>query len=93
MTADTVDAGATASRGGSDLGVREGAALDLDDMLARRFRLAPELRDRGASIAPGVASLMGAELGWDEARQAPEVEAYLATARLEYGVPAAEEPS
>ncbi len=42
----------------------------LDDVLARRMRLAQELPDRGASIAPRVAAVLGAELGWDEARQA-----------------------
>jgi glycerol-3-phosphate dehydrogenase len=62
-------------------------ALSLDDVLARRMRLAQELPDRGASIAPRVAAVLGAELGWDEARQAAEVEAYLETARREYGLP------
>jgi glycerol-3-phosphate dehydrogenase len=62
-------------------------ALTLDDVLARRMRLAQELPDRGASIAPRVAAVLGAELGWDEARQAEEVERYLATARREYGLP------
>ena len=62
-------------------------ALSLDDVLARRMRLAVQLRDRGASIAPRVAVLMGRELGWDEARRASEVERYLAGAEREYGVP------
>ena len=62
-------------------------ALSLDDVLARRMRLAQELPDRGAAIAPRVAAVLGAELGWDEARQADEVERYLATARREYGLP------
>ncbi|MCU0506682.1 MAG: glycerol-3-phosphate dehydrogenase/oxidase [Chloroflexi bacterium] len=62
-------------------------ALSLDDVLARRFRLATEMRDRGASIAPRVADLVGDELGWDEARRRREVDAYLAGARREYGVP------
>ena len=43
--------------------------------------------DRGASIAPGVAAVLGAELGWDEERQAAEVKRYLETARREYGLP------
>ena len=46
-------------------------------MLARRTRLAQELPDRGAAIAPRVAELLGAELGWGETRRAREVEAYL----------------
>jgi glycerol-3-phosphate dehydrogenase len=62
-------------------------ALSLDDVLARRMRLAQELPDRGASIAPRVAAIMGAQLGWDEDRQADEVDRYLATARREYGLP------
>ena len=66
---------------------RRELALSIDDVLARRMRLAQELPDRGASIAPGVASVLGAELGWDEERQAAEVEGYLETARREYGLP------
>jgi len=66
---------------------REELALTIDDVLARRMRLAMELPDRGAAIAPRVAAIFGAELGWDEARQATEVETYLAGARAEYGVP------
>jgi glycerol-3-phosphate dehydrogenase len=66
---------------------RHELALSLDDVLARRMRLAQELPDRGASIAPRVAKVLGAELGWDEQRQAAEVERYLETARREYGLP------
>jgi glycerol-3-phosphate dehydrogenase len=67
--------------------IREELALTIDDVLARRMRLAQELPDRGASIAPRVAQIMGAELGWDADREAAEVEAYLESARREYGVP------
>jgi glycerol-3-phosphate dehydrogenase len=63
-------------------------ALSLDDVIARRLRLAMELPDHGAAIAGRVASIMGQRLGWDHARQAAEVQAYLDTARREYGVPA-----
>ena len=66
---------------------RHELALSLDDVLARRTRLAQELPDRGASIAPRVAAILGAELGWGEARQALEVQSYLASARREYSVP------
>ena len=66
---------------------RHELALSLDDVLARRMRLAQELPDRGASIAPGVAAVMGAELGWDKRRQNTEVKRYLESARREYGVP------
>jgi glycerol-3-phosphate dehydrogenase len=65
---------------------RHEIALSLDDMLARRTRLAQELPDRGAAIAPRVAELLGAELGWGETRRTREVEAYLELARREYSV-------
>jgi len=66
---------------------RRELAASLDDVVARRMRLVQVLPDRGASIAPRVAEILGAELGWDAARQASEVAGYLATARREYGVP------
>ena len=66
---------------------RRELALTIDDVLARRMRLAQELPDRGASIAPRVAAILGDELGWDDERQADEVEDYLLTARHEYGLP------
>lgn len=66
---------------------REELALSLDDVLARRMRLAPVLPDRGASIASRVAELLGAELGWDAGRRAAEVDRYLASAHREYDVP------
>jgi len=66
--------------------VRHESALSLDDALARRTRLAQELPDRGAAIAPRVAAIMGAELGWDETHQAREVESYLASAEREFSV-------
>jgi glycerol-3-phosphate dehydrogenase len=62
-------------------------ALSLDDVLARRMRLVHVLPDRGASIAPRVASILGHELGWDEPRQRREVDTFLATARREFSVP------
>jgi glycerol-3-phosphate dehydrogenase len=66
---------------------RHELARSLDDVLARRMRLAQLLPDRGASIAPRVAALLGAELGWDAERQRQEVQTYLAGATAEYGVP------
>jgi len=54
----------------------EGAA-GLDDVLSRRTRIAIETRDRGVNAAPHAARLMAGELGWDEARTAAEVAAYL----------------
>ena len=65
---------------------RHELALSLDDVLSRRMRLAQELPDRGASIAPRVAAILGAELGWDEARQAREVANYLESARREFAI-------
>lgn len=67
--------------------VRRELALGLDDMLARRTRLAQELPDRGASIVERVSALIATELGWDEPQRSAEVERYLASARAEYGVP------
>jgi glycerol-3-phosphate dehydrogenase len=66
---------------------REELALSIDDVLSRRMRLSMALPDRGAAIAPRVAAILGAELGWDDARQAAEVDTYLSAARIEYGVP------
>jgi glycerol-3-phosphate dehydrogenase len=67
--------------------VRRELALGLDDVLARRTRLAQELPDRGESIVERVSALFAAELGWDEPQRTAEVERYLASARAEYGVP------
>jgi glycerol-3-phosphate dehydrogenase len=67
--------------------VRNELAHTLDDVLARRTRLAQELPDRGATIAPRVAAIMAGELGWDADRQADEVARYLASAHKEFGVP------
>ena len=66
--------------------VRRELALSVDDVLSRRFRLSPELADRGALVAPRVAQIMGEELGWDEARRDLETDIYLATAAREYGI-------
>ncbi len=63
-------------------------ALSLDDILARRMRLAMTLRDRGASIAPRAAAIAGHVLGWDAGRQAAEVAGYLEGAHREFDVPA-----
>ena len=46
-------------------------------MLARRTRISIEAWDRGVSAAPVAAKLMGKVLGWDEEREALEVERYL----------------
>ncbi|MFN8621879.1 MAG: glycerol-3-phosphate dehydrogenase/oxidase [Chloroflexota bacterium] len=64
-------------------------ARSLDDILARRMRLAMLLPDRGASIAARVDEIAGAELGWDPAGRDVRVGAYLDGARAEYDLPAA----
>ena len=72
---------------------RHELALSVDDVLARRTRLAQELPDRGAAVAPRVAGLLGDVLGWDEARRGREVEAYLGSARRQFSVAPPDEPA
>jgi glycerol-3-phosphate dehydrogenase len=67
--------------------VRDELALGLDDVLSRRLRVTMTRRDRGAGIAQRVAAIMGAALGWDDARQGAEVRAFLSGAHREYDVP------
>jgi glycerol-3-phosphate dehydrogenase len=62
-------------------------AMSLDDVLARRMRLAMTVPDRGALIAPRVAQITGDVLGWDQARRDAEVARYLEGARREFDVP------
>ncbi|WP_370247376.1 glycerol-3-phosphate dehydrogenase/oxidase [Nocardioides sp.] len=57
-------------------GVTHEGARHLDDMLVRRTRISIETFDRGVGAAPEVARLMAAELGWDDARVADEVDHY-----------------
>jgi glycerol-3-phosphate dehydrogenase len=66
---------------------REELALGLGDVLVRRTRLAQEMPDRAASIAPRVAALLGAELDWDEARRRSEIAAFLERAHRDFDVP------
>ena len=61
-------------------------ALSLDDVLSRRLRLTSSLPDRGAGIAPRVAEIMGAILGWGDARRKLASDAFLDAASREYGV-------
>ncbi len=51
-------------------------AVRLDDVLARRTRIAIEARDAGLAVAGRAAALMAPELGWDEARASQEVAQY-----------------
>ena len=65
---------------------RQELALTVDDVLSRRTRLAQELPDRGAAVAPRVAEILGRELDWAESRRALEVQNYVASARREFAV-------
>jgi glycerol-3-phosphate dehydrogenase len=66
---------------------RDELAGSLDDVLARRTRLAQERADHGGAVAPRVAAILGAELGWDAPRQAAEIARYVTSAAVEYAVP------
>jgi glycerol-3-phosphate dehydrogenase len=70
-------------------GIRRELALSIDDVLSRRLRLSPELGGGWPAVARRTAEIMGGELGWGEARQALEVEAYASIIEHEYSVAAA----
>ncbi len=52
-------------------------ALHLDDVLARRTRVAIEVSDRGIAAAEEACALMAAVLGWDPDRAAQELAGYI----------------
>jgi glycerol-3-phosphate dehydrogenase len=60
-------------------------ALTLEDLLARRLRIAIEDRTRGLGVAAQVASLMAVELGWSEEERAMRLAAYDLYVRAEAG--------
>lgn len=66
---------------------RREMAVHLDDVLARRTRLA--LIDPAGGVGPGAAApeIMGAELGWDESVEGDEVAKYRARLERERGLP------
>jgi glycerol-3-phosphate dehydrogenase len=66
---------------------RRELAWTVDDVLSRRMRLTMELPDRGAALAPRVAQILAAELGWTPDRRTAAVDGFLESARREYGVP------
>ncbi|HSO30840.1 MAG TPA: glycerol-3-phosphate dehydrogenase/oxidase [Candidatus Sulfomarinibacteraceae bacterium] len=66
---------------------RDELAASLDDILSRRMRLAQERADHAAAVAPRVAEILGAELGWDASVQAAAVSRYVASSAIEYAVP------
>jgi glycerol-3-phosphate dehydrogenase len=70
--------------------VREELALGVADVLVRRTRLAQELPDRGASIAPRTAEIMAGELGWSKRVRQAEVATFLERAHRDFDVPPAE---
>jgi glycerol-3-phosphate dehydrogenase len=52
-------------------------AVHLDDVLARRTRVAIEVRDRGLAAAAEACALMAAALGWNRDRAAQELADYI----------------
>lgn len=58
-------------------------ALRIEDVLARRTRIAIEAPDGGASVATEVAEIMRGALGWTAERTADEVAAYAGWLRSE----------
>ncbi len=60
-------------------------ALTIEDVLARRTHIAIQERFRGSAVAPHVAELMAAPLGWTAQEQARQLEAYQAFALEESG--------
>jgi glycerol-3-phosphate dehydrogenase len=65
---------------------REGA-LSLDDVLARRTRLAIETRDHGLAAAPIVAELLADLHGWSASDTETAIADYAASSSAEYAVP------
>jgi glycerol-3-phosphate dehydrogenase len=53
-------------------------ALDLDDVLSRRTRIAIEYPEQGLASAESVADLIGQHLGWDAAARRDAVDTYRA---------------
>jgi glycerol-3-phosphate dehydrogenase len=62
--------------------VRHEEARDLADVLVRRVPIFRDDADQGMGIADQAAVLVGAELGWSDARRAGAVAAYAETVRL-----------
>ncbi len=61
--------------------VREEMAQSVDDVLSRRTRAALQDARAAADAAPGVAALMGAELGWSPEQTAHHAEQFAASMR------------
>jgi glycerol-3-phosphate dehydrogenase len=56
--------------------IREEGALTLEDMFARRTEILLKAPDQGLECLDAAADLAGAQLGWDAARRAAEIESY-----------------
>jgi glycerol-3-phosphate dehydrogenase len=66
--------------------VRHEYAVTLSDLLMRRTHLAFETRDAAVGLAPRVAQVVAALLGWDGAAQTAAVDAYAADAKRVFGI-------
>lgn len=70
--------------------VRREMALTIADVLIRRTHIAFETRDHGMSVAPRVAELLAAELGWDDATRGARIAEYRAESIRMFTVDAVE---
>jgi glycerol-3-phosphate dehydrogenase len=68
-------------------GVRYEMAITVDDVLSRRTRARLLGRDDSAHAAAATAALIGPLLGWDDAEQALQAEAYVALVTAEREFP------
>jgi glycerol-3-phosphate dehydrogenase len=66
--------------------VRAEFAETVADVLIRRTQLAFETKDHGRAVAPRVAALMGAELGWTSAGVEAAVEEYVQETRRIFAI-------
>jgi glycerol-3-phosphate dehydrogenase len=62
-------------------------AVHLEDLLARRTRLALVDKKAGLGGSSNAVSLMAGELGWDESARNEEIESYVAAIERERGLP------
>lgn len=72
-----VAAGHPATKGQLLHAVRREMAATLSDLLVRRLRIFHEAPGHAAAEAPSIVDFLAGELGWDAARQAAELAAYL----------------
>jgi glycerol-3-phosphate dehydrogenase len=72
--------------------VRHEAAVEIADVMLRRTVVAWSSADHGRAHVASVADAMAAELGWDGARVAAELDGWRSVARAEGLVPGAAGP-